>query len=109
MKRSKFFFGLGLPALTLAALALAGAPADTLDKDLASGLRTIKPADGYEYTRILASKEFAGRLTGHEGYTAAARWAAAEAPRLGPQAHLRPRTAISSPIPRPTPSWTRPR
>jgi hypothetical protein len=78
MKRSKLFFGLGLPALTLAALALAGAPANTLDKDLASGLRTIKPADGYEYTRVLASKEFAGRLTGHEGYTAAARWAAAK-------------------------------
>ncbi len=78
MKRSKLFFGLGLPALTLAALALTGAPARSLDKDLASGLRAIKPADGYEYTRILASKEFAGRLTGHEGYTAAARWAAAK-------------------------------
>jgi len=78
MKRSKFFFGLGLPALTLAALALTGAPARSLDRDLASGLRAIKPADGYEYTRILASKEFAGRLTGHEGYTAAARWAAAK-------------------------------
>ena len=76
MKRSKFFFGLGLPALALAALALTGASARSLDKDLASGLRAIMPADGYEYTRILASKEFAGRLTGHEGYTAAARWAA---------------------------------
>ncbi len=60
-------------------LALAVAAADPpapLSKDLKAALETIRPMDGYEYTRTLASKEFAGRLTGHEGYTAAAKWAA---------------------------------
>jgi hypothetical protein len=83
MKRSRSFFGFGLPVLALATLALAGAPADTLDKGVASALGTIKPADGYDYTRILASKKFQGRLTGHEGYTEAARWAAAKLRSLG--------------------------
>ncbi len=65
------------------ALVLAGVPAAAeetappkLHRDLQAAFDTIKPADGYEYTRILASPEFAGRLTGHEGYTAAANWAA---------------------------------
>jgi len=43
---------------------------------LESGLESIRPADPYNYCSKLASDEFAGRLTGHEGYTAAARWVA---------------------------------
>ena len=66
-------------SFALLVLALTAAAADTpapLSKDLKTALGTIRPMDGYEYTKTLASKEFAGRLTGHEGYTAAARWAA---------------------------------
>ncbi len=59
-----------------AALASAGASGTGLRKDVAAALKSIRPADGYEYTRILSSKEFAGRLTGSEEYAAAARWAA---------------------------------
>jgi thiol-disulfide isomerase/thioredoxin len=45
-------------------------------RHLESGLESIRPMDPYSYCSKLASDEFAGRLTGHEGYTAAARWAA---------------------------------
>ena len=41
------------------------------------GLRSIEPMDVYQYCKTMASPTFAGRLTGHEGYTAAAQWAAA--------------------------------
>jgi len=58
----------GLTALSLSA-------AD-LDRDLERALLSIRPMDPYNTTRILAGPEYAGRLTGHEGYTAAARWAA---------------------------------
>jgi hypothetical protein len=50
--------------------------AEKLPPDLAKALNSIQPFDAYSITKHLASKEFAGRLTGHEGYTAAARWAA---------------------------------
>lgn len=58
--------------------ALAGAvsAAEKLSPDVAKALNSIQPFDAYSITKHLASKEFAGRLTGHEGYTAAARWAA---------------------------------
>jgi Peptidase family M28 len=65
-------------SLGLLVLALVAAAADTptaLSKDLKTALATIKPMDGYEYTRALASRQFAGRLTGTEGYSAAAQWA----------------------------------
>ena len=65
--------------LSVAALALAiiaAASAQTLDKDLQSGLKAISPAETYEIVKTLARPEYAGRLTGHPGYTAAAEWAA---------------------------------
>jgi hypothetical protein len=40
------------------------------------GLNAVNPAHAYELCRKLASPDFAGRLTGDPGYTAAARWAA---------------------------------
>lgn len=43
---------------------------------LERGLESIRPMDSYGYCSRLASDEFAGRLTGHEGYTAAALWVA---------------------------------
>lgn len=36
----------------------------------------LDPFKAYNYCKQLSSKEFAGRLTGHEGYTKAAQWAA---------------------------------
>jgi len=65
---------LGALVVALPALALA----QTLDRDLQKALGSIRPMEAYGYTKTLASPEFEGRLTGHEGYTAAARWAAAK-------------------------------
>jgi len=69
---------------TLFALILAGAlalPAAAQDKpvlspDLAKGLAAIQGTAAYGYVKQLSSPAFAGRLTGSDGYTAAARWAA---------------------------------
>ena len=47
----------------------------TLDKNLEAALKSIRPADVYDFTKTLASPEYGGRLTGDEGYTAAAKWA----------------------------------
>ena len=43
-----------------------------------TALGAIKPEEAYALSKVLASPEFAGRLTGQEGYTAAARWAASK-------------------------------
>jgi hypothetical protein len=48
------------------------------DADLEKALNSIQPLEAYTITKILSSEKFAGRLTGHEGYTAAAKWAAAK-------------------------------
>ena len=45
-------------------------------KDLKAGLETIRPMDPYNYCKEMAKPEYGGRFTGHEGYTAAAEWAA---------------------------------
>lgn len=47
-----------------------------LNENLAQGFNSIRPMDAYNYNKKIASPEFAGRLTGHEGYTKAAKWAA---------------------------------
>jgi hypothetical protein len=47
-----------------------------LDRDLQRGFDSIRPMEVYNYCKVIASAEHAGRLTGHEGYTKAARWAA---------------------------------
>jgi len=51
---------------------LAEAPAATMDAALAG----VEPESVYRLCRQIAQPEFAGRLTGHPGFTAAARWAA---------------------------------
>ncbi|MBU1186248.1 MAG: M28 family peptidase [Acidobacteria bacterium] len=48
-----------------------------LNNNLEEGLATISGMDVYGYCRTMAEPRFAGRHTGHEGYTAAAEWAAA--------------------------------
>jgi len=50
--------------------------AEKLDKDLERGFSSIRPMDVYGYVKVLSSPKFAGRFTGHEGYTEAALWAA---------------------------------
>jgi hypothetical protein len=66
-----------LAILTLAVLvAAAAASAQTSDKNLQAGLKAISPAEAYDIVKTLARPEYAGRLTGHPGYTAAAAWAA---------------------------------
>ena len=55
---------------------VAAIQAEGLDKDIERGFDSILPMDCYAYCKTLSSREFAGRLTGHEGYTAAAEWAA---------------------------------
>jgi hypothetical protein len=61
--------------LVLAVLLATAAPAQTVDKNLQSGLAAISPNEGYDIVKTLARPEYAGRLTGHPGYTAAAQWA----------------------------------
>lgn len=48
-----------------------------LPPDLARGLAAIQGTAAYGYVKQLSSPAFAGRLTGSDGYTAAAKWAAA--------------------------------
>lgn len=50
--------------------------AEKLDRDLQRGFDSIRPMDAYNYVKTLSLPKFAGRHTGHEGYTAAAKWAA---------------------------------
>jgi hypothetical protein len=65
-----------LAPLALFLSLMAAAPAQTLDRNLQAGLKAISPAETYDIVKTLASAEFAGRLTGQPGYTAAAEWAA---------------------------------
>lgn len=46
------------------------------DKDLMRGLNSIQPEEAYNLVKTMALPRYAGRHTGHEGYTKAARWAA---------------------------------
>jgi hypothetical protein len=52
------------------------ATAQTPDKNLQQGLAAVSPAEAYDIVKTLARPEYAGRLTGDKGYTAAAQWAA---------------------------------
>ena len=62
------FIALGVPALLLLA--------SHKDPQTTAGWGIIRPESLYGYCKTLAAKPFAGRFTGHGGYTAAARWAA---------------------------------
>jgi hypothetical protein len=50
--------------------------AEELVPELEKALASISGLEIYEYCRELSSTEYAGRLTGHDGYTAAAHWVA---------------------------------
>jgi len=52
-------------------------------KGLEKGLNSITPHDVYEYCKTMALPKFAGRHTGHQGYTEAAKWAASKFKQWG--------------------------
>ena len=85
----------------LASLAILAAAVPAQDKpklgaDLERVLASIRGEDPYGWVKALSSPEYAGRLTGSEGYAAAARWAAAKfkqwglKPILPPGGYLQP-------------------
>ena len=74
MKRNRLYFPLGLILISLLLYPLT--PAEKLDSHLQKGLDAIRPMDAYNYVKTLCLPRFAGRHTGHEGYTKAAQWAA---------------------------------
>ncbi|MGE5342689.1 MAG: M28 family peptidase [Candidatus Omnitrophota bacterium] len=47
-----------------------------LDRRIDRAYRSIQPMEVYRFCKTMCGPEFAGRFPGHEGYTAAARWAA---------------------------------
>ncbi len=51
-------------------------PGEKSNAKLDDGINAIESVDTYNFCKELSSSRFAGRLTGHEGYTAAARWVA---------------------------------
>jgi len=62
--------------LSILFLLFPGVSTETLDKNLERGFNSIRPMDAYNHVKVLSSAKFAGRLTGHKGYTEAAQWAA---------------------------------
>ena len=74
MKKQTRFWSSVILALLLLVPSFA---ATSLPLHLKKAVQNINPMLPYELARTMASPEFAGRLTGHEGYTKAARWAAA--------------------------------
>jgi len=55
-----------------------GLAADKPTPDVQRAFDSIQPFEAYSYCKTLSSEKFSGRLTGHEGYTAAAKWAASK-------------------------------
>jgi hypothetical protein len=53
------------------------------DSNLSQGLDSINAHHVYDYCKTITLPKFAGRLTGHDGYTAAARWAATKFKQWG--------------------------
>jgi len=47
------------------------------DKNVEKAMRSIRPAEGYEFVKTLTSPEFNGRQSGEAGATASCKWAAA--------------------------------
>ncbi|MGB7295036.1 MAG: M20/M25/M40 family metallo-hydrolase [Candidatus Aminicenantales bacterium] len=78
-RRFLFIFVFSLALSTGGYLSAAEKPA----ADVRNALDSIQPVEAYSYCKTLSSEKFAGRLTGHEGYTAAAKWAASKFKQWG--------------------------
>jgi hypothetical protein len=96
---SKIRFRAPLAVLLFLAVAVSAMP-QALDKDLAKALQSVSGLEAYEIVRTLASPEFAGRLTGSEGFTAAAKWAARKFESWGLRP-ISPREGYLQPYPSP--------
>lgn len=68
------FIGVRLRTAVLLAIAAIPLPAQEQGAQVSPGLESVTSQDIYEFCKTLASPRFAGRLTGHSGYTEAARW-----------------------------------
>ncbi len=83
-------------AAAFAAVFATAAGAEQVPENIRAAYESIRPMDPYELCRIMSSPRFEGRLTGHEGYTEAARWAAGLFERWGleprdpKEGHLQP-------------------
>jgi len=97
MKIRKNFAVIFLATLLSYGLALQGG---SLDPRLKRAVESIDPTLPYQLARTMASPEFAGRFTGHEGYTKAAKWAAARYKEWGLKP-LSPKTGYLQPYPSP--------
>ncbi len=76
MKKSETAKRMAILISLLAIVVGAASSAEKLRPDVRKALDSIRPVEVYEINKTIASAKFAGRLTGSEGYTAAARWAA---------------------------------
>jgi hypothetical protein len=71
-----------------------------LDEGTKAAFESINPMNPYDYCKTLSSSRFGGRLTGHEGYTAAANWAAEQFKKWGLKP-IDPKTRYLQPYPSP--------
>ena len=62
--------------IVIAAVPVLASMYQSREKAMEPGLDSIRWQDVYDYCRTMVQPRFAGRYTGHEGYTLAARWAA---------------------------------
>jgi hypothetical protein len=88
------------PLLVLILISTGFIIADQTDDAIAQGLSTIKPEEAYALCKTMALPKFAGRFTGHEGYTAAAKWAAGLFKKWGLKP-ISPETSYLQPYPSP--------
>lgn len=73
IRKPYYFFSILFCVIILGGFTL---PGERLHRGIESAYNTINPISLYSYCKTLASPRFAGRLTGHQGYTDAAKWAA---------------------------------
>jgi hypothetical protein len=75
MKHAQSAAAVALFLVFVAASPLVGS-AGPKDKNAEKAMRSIRPAEGYEFVKTLASPEFNGRQSGDAGATASCKWAA---------------------------------
>lgn len=78
MKKGKILFFAIVVAIFLLFSLTANPESSTLDPNLRNVLNSFEAFLPYELVKIMSSPQMAGRLTGDEGYTKAAKWAASK-------------------------------